>query len=63
MNAWNVRCLYASLQKFSQQFKVWTLKKIGVEDTALEIIYVNALVKVVAVNEIVKEDSIKKEEK
>ena len=31
------------------------------EDSALEIIYVNALVKVLAVNEIIK-DSIKKEE-
>lgn len=33
------------------------------EDSALEIIYVNALVKVLVVNEIIKEDSSKKEEK
>jgi len=33
------------------------------EDPALEVIYVNALVKITAVNEIIREDSIKRKEK
>lgn len=63
MNAWSLKCLYAILKKFSKQFKVWTLRKIQVEDPALEVVYVNVFVKVMAVNEIIKEDSLKREEK
>lgn len=44
-----------------QQFKVWTQK--NMVDPALEVIYINALVKVTAVNEIIKEDRIKRKEK